>query len=125
MTVHPFTTQTDVRAGFARVTLAGELDLDSAPYVRDAVAACLVERPALLFLDLTGVSFCDCAGLNSLLKARNTALWADVELRLEGIGPQVSRLISLIGATHLFVDGTTRFTPATSAAESPLRDLLT
>ncbi|MEU8959039.1 STAS domain-containing protein [Streptomyces sp. NPDC048518] len=120
MTVHPFTSRADVHAGAARVTLVGELDLDAAPYVRDAVAACLVKRPTSLDLDLTGVSFCDCAGLNSLLVARNAVLWAGVGLRIEGVGEQLSRLLALIGAESLFLGETA---PA-AAAESPLRDLL-
>lgn len=120
VTVHPFTSRADVHAGAARVTLVGELDLDAAPYVRDAVAACLVKRPTSLDLDLTGVSFCDCAGLNSLLVARNSVLWAGVDLRVEGIGEQLSRLLALIGAESLFLG---ERAPA-AAAESPLRDLL-
>jgi anti-anti-sigma factor len=99
--VHGFEAHGLVRAGVARVTLAGELDLDSAPRVREAVDACLEQGPALLRLDLGGVRFCDCAGANALLRARLVVLGAGVDLAVEGIGPQPARLFSLIGADEV------------------------
>ncbi|MFF1452147.1 STAS domain-containing protein [Streptomyces sp. NPDC058274] len=94
-----------VHSGVARVTLAGELDVDTAPYVQKAMAGCLADRPKSLCLDLTGVGFCDCAGLNALLAARMSVLHAGVELVVEGIGPQLARLIDLIGATDILTEG--------------------
>ncbi|MGW7072312.1 STAS domain-containing protein [Streptomyces sp. NPDC054855] len=146
MTFHPFTSQAVVLSGRARVTLSGELDFDTAPSVLEAVAACLAKRPTSLCLDLTGISFCDCAGLNSLLTARLSVLQAGVDLLVEGVGAQLARLLSLIGADDvfttdaIFTEGDTstdaetasrasdsaagcRATTA-SADKSPLRDLL-
>ncbi|WP_307128807.1 STAS domain-containing protein [Streptomyces sp. B1I3] len=130
-----------VHSGVARVTLAGELDLDTASYVREAVTASLEERPTGLCLDLTGVSFCDCAGLSALLRARSSVLRAGVEFVVEGVGPQLERLLSLIGAAGLFTGtntpanaeparrapGTVTIllgTEAAATADSPLPDLL-
>ncbi|MEU1024938.1 STAS domain-containing protein [Streptomyces sp. NPDC005904] len=104
VTAHPFTSHTVVHAGATRVTLAGELDLDASSYVREAVATCLVEGVAVIRLDLTGVSFCDCAGLNALFTARVAALRAGVDLFVEGVGPQLTRLLSLIGAEDAFLE---------------------
>ncbi|MFF5897105.1 STAS domain-containing protein [Streptomyces argenteolus] len=105
MTAHPFTSHVLVLSGVARVTLAGELDLDTAPHVREAVTAGLVEQPVSLCLDLTGVSFCDCAGLSALLRARAAVLRAGVDLVVEGVGSQLARLLSLIGADNVFTGG--------------------
>ncbi|MFJ4843354.1 STAS domain-containing protein [Streptomyces sp. NPDC088746] len=141
MTVHPFTSHVVVHAGAARVTLAGELDLDTAPHVLEAVTACLAKQPTSLCLDLTGVSFCDCAGLSSLLRARTSALRAGVDLVVEGVGSQPARLLTLIGADEILFERIGRTDtelarrPSEAAAtrgdaepaataESPLRGLL-
>ncbi|MEU3186255.1 STAS domain-containing protein [Streptomyces sp. NPDC006923] len=92
-------------AGHARVTVAGELDHDTAPYVREAVAACLAKRPKSLRLDLTGICFCDCSGVNALLGARIAVLLAGADLVVEGIGTQLARLLSLIGASDILTEG--------------------
>ncbi|MET9591882.1 STAS domain-containing protein [Streptomyces sp. NPDC006516] len=105
MTAHPFASNVMVLSGVARVTLVGELDLDTAPQVREAVTAGLAEQPVSLCLDLTGVSFCDCAGLSALLRARAAVLRAGVDLVVEGVGSQLARLLSLIGADHVFTGG--------------------
>jgi anti-anti-sigma factor len=140
LTLHPLTSHAVVHSGLARVTLAGELDLDTASYVHEAVTACLREQPTSLCLDLTGVSFCDCAGLSTLLRARTSALRAGVDLVLEGVGSQLARLLSLTGSDDLFAvsDARTSTEPARCAWEtaappsdtataaaglSPLRDL--
>ncbi|MER6115909.1 STAS domain-containing protein [Streptomyces sp. NPDC001743] len=107
VTAHPFTSRFAVRSGIARVTLAGELDLDSAPAVLEAVSACLEEEATSLCLDLTGVSFCDCAGLSSLYRARTAVLRAGADLTVEGVGPQLGRLLHLIGAEELFTGRST------------------
>ncbi|MFE9406374.1 STAS domain-containing protein [Streptomyces sp. NPDC006530] len=142
MTVYPFTSHAVVHAGVARVTLSGELDLDTAPLVRNAVADCLAERPTTLCFDLTDVSFCDCAGLGALLTARLTILGDGVDLVVEGVGSQLRRLLSLIGAEDFFATktedadlgqarwasvavATHRVTTAETALPMPARDLLT
>lgn len=102
VTDYLFTSHVSFHSGLARVTLAGELDLDTASYVQDAVSACLEQQPVSLCLDLTGVSFCDCAGLSALFRARTAALHAGVDLVVEGIGTQLARLLSLIGADDVF-----------------------
>ncbi|MEI7031855.1 STAS domain-containing protein [Streptomyces pratensis] len=102
MTAYLFTSYASLPSGLARVTLAGELDLDTAPYVQEAVTACLEQQPTELCLDLTGVSFCDCAGLSALFRARTAALHTGVDLVVEGMGTQLARLLSLIGADEVF-----------------------
>ncbi|MET7802626.1 STAS domain-containing protein [Streptomyces decoyicus] len=105
MTVPPFDSHAVTYLGAARVTLVGELDLDTAPCVWKSVAACLAEQPKSLRLDLTDVCFCDCAGVNALLGARRSVLRAGVELVVEGIGPQLARLLDLIGASDILLEG--------------------
>ncbi|MEV0126119.1 STAS domain-containing protein [Streptomyces sp. NPDC050703] len=114
MTDNSFTSHAVVDAGVARVTLVGELDWDTAPSVHEVVAACLVKRPRSLRLDLTGVHFCDCSGLTALFTVRNAVLRAGVEFHVAGVGTQLSRLLSLIGADGLLTEtNTTSTSPGT------------
>ncbi|CAM5366006.1 STAS domain-containing protein [Streptomyces atroolivaceus] len=118
VTVYPFTSNAAVRSGVVRVTLAGELDLDTAPHVREAVTACLAKQPVSLCLDLSGISFCDCAGLSALLRARTSVLRAGVDLAVEGVGSQLARLLSLIGADDILAWGNAAMDTA-SAPHAP------
>ena len=57
--------------GVTRLDVAGELDLATAPALREAVAGLLAAGEALtLVLELSGVSFLDSSGLGALLQAR-------------------------------------------------------
>nr|WP_239081916.1 STAS domain-containing protein [Streptomyces sp. SID9727] len=89
----------------ACVTLEGELDLETAAYVRESVSVCLEQQPRSLRLDVRGLFFCDCAGLSALLEARRSALGAGVGFSVEGIGMQLARLLHLIGADGIFAEG--------------------
>lgn len=60
--------RTVVLAGrYGLIHLTGERDVATAPDIRDAVRESLTGRPALLRIDISGVSFCDCSGLGALL----------------------------------------------------------
>ena len=49
----------------ALITLAGEIDLESAPLVRVSLERCLRDGIRAIDVDLTHVTFCDCSGLNA------------------------------------------------------------
>ncbi|MFC4031813.1 STAS domain-containing protein [Streptomyces polygonati] len=99
--------------GAARATLAltGELDLDGARPLRAALSTCYARRPRELLLDLRGLWFCDCAGLNVLLEAAVSARRLGVELRVEGVHTQVARLFTLVGADEVFASDGERLPP--------------
>jgi anti-anti-sigma factor len=79
----------------------------------------MAKRPKSLCLDLTRVSFCDCAGLNVLLEVRISVLQAGADLVVEGIGTQLARLLSLIGAGHIMTEGVTRAHTILARSKSP------
>ncbi|WUH89427.1 STAS domain-containing protein [Streptomyces sp. NBC_00433] len=88
-------------AGMPRLRLLGELDLDGTADLRAALAECFARRPDRVVVDMRGLRFCDCAGLNVLLEAKATADSIGTELRMEGACPQVARLFALTGAGGL------------------------
>ena len=66
------------------VGVSGEVDIASAPKLREELLGALRRHGARLALDLGGVTFMDCAGINALLAARRHA-------RLEGGWVRVAR----------------------------------
>ncbi|MET9465462.1 STAS domain-containing protein [Streptomyces sp. NPDC006544] len=92
-----------VVAGHGLVRLAGELDVATAPAVRDAVRQSLDSHPALLRIDISGVSFCDCSGLRALLWAKAEAARAEAGFHLSGpLQPVVARVLDATATTaHL------------------------
>ena len=66
------------------VGVSGEIDIASAPKLREELLGALRRHGARLALDLGGVTFMDCAGVNVLLAAHRHA-------RLEGGWLRVAR----------------------------------
>ncbi|MDH6118936.1 STAS domain-containing protein [Kitasatospora sp. GAS204B] len=87
--------------GSALVALVGEVDHDGADALRHAMATALNDHPAGLEVDLEGLSFCDCAGLNVLLWAGRRAAASGCAVRVSSVSPQVSRLIDLTGTREV------------------------
>ncbi|WP_067686172.1 STAS domain-containing protein [Nocardia jejuensis] len=63
----------DSVGGAAVLTVAGEIDMVSAPRLRDAVDGALLGAPTRLVMDLTEVGFLGSAGLSVLLTASEAA----------------------------------------------------
>lgn len=64
----------DSTAPRARVAVRGELDLATAPRLEDTLRALVHEGYRDLDVDLDGVTFCDVAGLNALLRSHGDAV---------------------------------------------------
>ncbi|MFJ8622032.1 STAS domain-containing protein [Kitasatospora sp. NPDC093550] len=80
------------------VTVAGELDHDTADGLRAALAAPYRDGFARILVDLADLRFCDSTGLNVLLRARLDADAAGWRLALVGPNPVVARLFAITGA---------------------------
>ena len=77
------------------VTISGEIDVYSGPQLRDQLLDVIRRHGARLALDLTGVTFIDCAGINVLLAARRRAQLEGGWLRVIRASPRVERVIAL------------------------------
>lgn len=87
----------------ALITLAGEIDLGSAPLVRAALAQCLSDGIRIVDVDLTPVTFCDCSGLNAFLYAAQRTTEAGGILRLHNPPPTLGRILDLTGCGFLLL----------------------
>ncbi|MGW5369018.1 STAS domain-containing protein [Streptomyces sp. NPDC004009] len=85
-----------------RVTVRGELDFDSGEGLRGDLDAVLAGSTSGVDLDLGGLDFCDCAGLNVLLDLRRCALEQGKTVVIRAGTPVVDRLLTLLGAQGLF-----------------------
>jgi anti-anti-sigma factor len=93
---------TESDGGRAHVTVTGEVGLDVGEELRGALRAALASTEEGIDLDLSGVSFCDCSGLNVLLAVREQALAEGKSVTLGPVSPIVERLLSLTGTLPLF-----------------------
>jgi anti-sigma B factor antagonist len=80
------------------VAISGEVDVCTEASLQQALLRIIRERGARLMLDLSGVSFMDCAGLRALLATLRRAEMHGVFLRLIATSAAVRRIIELIGA---------------------------
>ncbi|KOG30740.1 STAS domain-containing protein [Streptomyces resistomycificus] len=85
----------------ALVTLAGEIDLATAPLVHAALTGCLRDGIRTVDVDLTAVTFCDASGLNTFLTASWLATDAGKTLRLHHPPPAMARIIEMTGSAFL------------------------
>ena len=76
-----------------RITVSGELDIGTAPHLREHTSRQLAEPTELVVLDLTDVSFIDSSGLHVLL---DTAAQDDSRLRIVP-SPVCLRLFDITG----------------------------
>ncbi|MCX5334283.1 STAS domain-containing protein [Streptomyces sp. NBC_00140] len=87
----------------ALLTLAGEIDLDSAPLVHASLERCLRNGIHAIDVDVTAVTFCDCSGLNAFLYALLHTTAAGKSLQLHHPSPALERLVTLTGSGSLFL----------------------
>lgn len=85
------------RPGRTIIALHGDLDLTSAPALREHLLAALRHSARLLILDLDEVSFCDAAGLTVLLGTQRRAAGLGITLSLAAPNPQVAKLLRITG----------------------------
>ncbi|MFC8202050.1 STAS domain-containing protein [Streptomyces sp. NPDC057298] len=87
----------------ALVTLAGEIDLNSAPLVRESLERCLRDGIRVIDVDVTAVTFCDCSGLNTFLHALLNTATVGGSLHLHYPSPALERLFVLTDTGSLFL----------------------
>jgi anti-sigma B factor antagonist len=98
--------------------LAGELDIASAPDLRERLLALLRPTSGRLIIDLSRVSFCDTSGLAVLIGTRRRATLLGGFLRLAAVPPEVSQVLRSSGLDRYLATFPT-VSAAASAASTP------
>jgi anti-anti-sigma factor len=86
--------------GGVTVRVSGDLDVASAPLVEDALVAHATRRDPVR-VNLSAVSFCDCAGLSALLASDRALRAAGRRLRFVCLSAPVRRLLVLTRMDHV------------------------
>jgi len=84
------------------VTIRGELDVCSAPQLRDELLCVARRHRPRLSLDLRDVTFLDCAGVNVLLATRHRARLDGRWVRITRASSRTRRTLSLLGLREIF-----------------------
>jgi anti-anti-sigma factor len=87
----------------ARVAVVGEVDLATAPMLRDRLLDVLRgQAPAVVDVDLAGVTFLDCSGISALVAVRNAAIQAARQMRITQPQPIIRRMLDVTGLLAVF-----------------------
>jgi anti-anti-sigma factor len=95
MTLLELTVTVDVDG--CQIRLRGDLDMCSAPLLEENLAVLRDSGCRDVTIDISQLAFCDCSGLNVLLKAHAALRREDGGLTLAGITGPVRRILELTG----------------------------
>jgi anti-sigma B factor antagonist len=93
------------RDGWQVLTLAGEVDVASAPRLRDRLVQLVTDGPPQVVVDLSGLSFIDSMGLGALVSGLKRARAHAGDLRLAGPSDHVAKVLSITRLDQAFVVG--------------------
>jgi anti-anti-sigma factor len=86
------------------LTLPAEIDTTNARDVSCRINdAALRPGVRIVIADMIATTFCDCTGVRALLLAHKRAALTGTELRLLRPCPAVTRVLELMGVSHLLV----------------------
>lgn len=83
--------------GSVTLSLRGEIDLVSAPLLRQQLEDAVRSSPRRIVLDLAALAFIDSSGIHALLEAQGLADFNAHALVLINVPPHVRRLFRLTG----------------------------
>ncbi|TDD88840.1 STAS domain-containing protein [Actinomadura rubrisoli] len=84
------------------VAVHGELDIATAPFLRERLHTVLEDPGPLVVLDLSGVTFCDASGLALLVGARRRAQSRGAAVVLAAPRPHLEKMLHVTGLHRAF-----------------------
>ena len=88
--------------GAVIVTLRGELDIVSAPAVRERLLSLLRPDASRLVIDMSAIRYADASGLAVLVSTQRRAVLLGGTLRLAAVQPEVARVLTVTGFSRQF-----------------------
>ncbi|WP_422772744.1 STAS domain-containing protein [Plantactinospora sp. WMMC1484] len=95
------TVHTEERADVVVVSVAGELDMATAPQLQDQITDLLEKGRTKLVFDLSDLTFCDSTGLSVFVRTRNSADEAGGLVRLAAPRRGVLRILEVSGLVEV------------------------
>jgi anti-sigma B factor antagonist len=90
------------RDGWTVVLVGGDIDLTTAPTLRERLLRLLAEGHRHLMVDLAGVGFCDSTGLGVLVGTARRARNEGGDVELSGLTPGLQRIFQLTRLDQAF-----------------------
>ena len=84
------------------VAARGELDVNTAPELRERLSGLIGAGAKTVLVELSGVTFIDSTALSVLVSALKRLRQADGDLELSSPSPSVRRVFEITGLTRLF-----------------------
>jgi anti-sigma B factor antagonist len=97
-----FSVRQEQRGQMPVLRVRGEVDIYTAPRLKEAVVGALEGGSASLVFDLSGVEFLDSTGLQVLMSAKKRTAERGGDVYLVGVGGQVRRVFSLLSLDRIF-----------------------
>jgi anti-sigma B factor antagonist len=94
------TTSVTVQDDATVLTVAGEVDLATAPALENAIDSTLAGKPGALVIDLSEVSFLASAGMSALVAAHKRA--GGTRIAVVADGPATSRQLKMTNLDQVF-----------------------
>ena len=94
--------ETEEREGWKVVHVAGEIDLRTAPELRERLAALLDDGADRVVVDLGQVHFLDSTALSVMVGAHRRLVLLGTVLHLAAGGVQVERVLTTTGLSRVF-----------------------
>lgn len=96
--------QIEQRAGSTPpvIAVSGEIDVATAPQLRETLHAAIAEGQATIVLDLLGVTFLDSTALGVLVGARKRCREAGGDLHVVVADPRIVKIFEITGLTSVF-----------------------
>jgi anti-sigma B factor antagonist len=91
-----------VRDGATVVGVVGEVDVATAPTLRDRLDTVVTTGDGAVVVDLAGVTFIDSTGLGVLIGARKRCADEGRQLRIVVGEPRILKVFEITGLTELF-----------------------
>ncbi len=85
------------------VTVSGEVDLYTAPQLRNELVDALEDGARRLVIDMSRVEFCDSTGISVLLSAMKRSRDKSGDLELVAPKPAVMKVLEVTGLDEVFV----------------------
>lgn len=85
-----------------QLRMSGELDLSNAEELSRAVAGIGPESGGRVVLDVSGLRFCDAAGVAALLRAQQSVHGAGGHLEVRGASGEPRRVLGITGMDRVF-----------------------
>jgi len=93
---------TDAATHLTGIHISGEIDVVTAPQLRQLVLDLIADGRADIVIDLEDVEFIDSVGLGMLVGALKRAREAGGDLRMVSPRPRVLRVLDITGLTDVF-----------------------